>query len=110
MKLLPVLADYFGDLSSVMAADVETLQQVNDVGPVVAESVYRFQDQNNRVVVQSLQNHGVRWDAPQSVAAMNSDELQGKTHVITGTLEGYTRDQACHAESKRCQSQWQCFI
>ncbi len=89
------LAEHFGSLQAVMDADVEMLQQVNDVGPVVAESVYRFfAEPNNRSIVQSLQDHGVSWPAPQTASSQGSDELLGNTYVITGTLEGYTRDEA----------------
>ncbi len=89
------LVDHFGSLPAVMNADVEALQQVNDVGPVVAESVFRFfGEAGNREIVQALQDHGVHWPAARQAGSSNSSELQGKTYVITGTLEGYTRDQA----------------
>jgi DNA ligase (NAD+) len=87
------LAAHFGDLEALMAADVETLQQVEDVGPVVAENIRHFFDQpKNRDIVSKLLAAGVDWPAVE--AARRSSSLQGKTYVITGTLDGYSRDQA----------------
>ncbi len=87
------LAAHFGDLEALMAADVETLQQVEDVGPVVAENIRHFFDQpKNRAIVGKLLAAGVDWPAVE--AARRSNSLQGKTYVITGTLDGYSRDQA----------------
>ena len=87
------LATHFGGLDALMGADLESLQQVEDVGPVVAESVWHFFDQaRNRDVVERLLRAGVHWPAIET--AHRSQSLEGRTYVITGTLEGYSRDQA----------------
>jgi len=87
------LAAHFGDIEPLMAADVEALQQVEDVGPVVAENIRHFFDQpKNRDIVGRLLAAGVDWPAVE--AAKRSSSLEGKTYVITGTLDGYSRDQA----------------
>jgi len=87
------LAAYFGAIEPLMAADVESLQQVEDVGPVVAENLRHFFDQpQNRAIVAKLLAAGIHWPAIE--AAQRSQSLAGKTYVITGTLEGYSRDQA----------------
>ena len=87
------LAAYFGELDSLMDADVETLQRVEDVGPVVAENIRHFFDQkNNRAIVDKLVANGINW--PQIEASRQAPTLEGKTYVISGTLEGYSRDQA----------------
>ncbi|MCP4767485.1 MAG: NAD-dependent DNA ligase LigA [Gammaproteobacteria bacterium] len=89
------LAGYFGDIETLMDADVETLQQVEDVGPVVAENIRHFFDQQkNRGIVEKLVERGVNW--PQGDAAQRQQEqtLSGNTYVISGTLEGMSRDQA----------------
>ncbi len=88
------LAEHFADLDALMDADVDALQRVEDVGPVVAENVRHFFDQpQNREVVRQLLAHGIGWPA---VAARDVAEqtLDGKTYVISGTLDGYSRDQA----------------
>ena len=87
------LAAYFGELGAVMDADVESLQRVEDVGPVVAENIRHFFDQkNNRAIVDKLVDTGINW--PLIEASQQAQTLQGKTYVISGTLEGYSRDQA----------------
>jgi DNA ligase (NAD+) len=87
------LAGHFGDLNQVMNADLETLQQVEDVGPVVAENIRHFFDQqSNREIVARLIAAGIHWPAIEASRAAQT--LTGKTYVITGTLDGYSRDQA----------------
>ena len=87
------LADYFGELGQLMDADVETLQRVEDVGPVVAENIRHFFDQKkNRAIVDKLIDSGINW--PLIEASQQAQTLEGKTYVISGTLEGYSRDQA----------------
>lgn len=89
------LAQFFRSIDVLMAADFETLQQVDDVGPVVAENIVHFFDQaNNKAVICDLLEQGISWPevvAPDAKAAL---PLSGKTYVITGTLEGLSRDQA----------------
>jgi DNA ligase (NAD+) len=88
------LAGYFGAIDAMMDADVEVLQQVEDVGPVVAENIRHFFDQDkNRDIVGKIIQQGVSW--PQEDAARQQlQTLQGKTYVISGTLDGLSRDQA----------------
>jgi len=88
------LANYFGDLDVIMAADFETLQRVPDVGPVVAAHVVDFfATEHNRDVIQQLREAGVTWP---KIAVRNRDEmpLKDKIYVLTGTLETMSRDQA----------------
>jgi DNA ligase (NAD+) len=91
------LARHFGRLDAVMDATVESLLQVNDVGPVVAQSIRRFFDEpHNREVVEQLRACGVAWAENDcvSVAAMASGPFAGKTVVLTGTLPTLSRDEA----------------
>ncbi|TYL48465.1 NAD-dependent DNA ligase LigA [Marinomonas sp. IMCC 4694] len=87
------LTGYFNDLDSVMAADQETLVEVDDVGPIVAQHVKRFFDQTiNRDTVQGLLDAGVMWETKQAVSSDNLP-LLGKTYVVTGSLSQLSRDQ-----------------
>jgi DNA ligase (NAD+) len=90
------LAEHFGGLDALMAADEPALMAVPDVGPVVAESVRGFFAQShNREVIAALQAAGVHWPAPAGASAAQAEQpLAGCTLVLTGTLEGFTRDQA----------------
>jgi len=80
------LAAHFGDLQLLMAADQDTLQQVPDVGPVVAAHVVGFFRQpHNREVIDQLLRAGVSWPR-QTPKAPEARPLAGKTFVLTGTL------------------------
>lgn len=87
------LAQHFGSLEALMEADIETLMQVNDVGPVVAEAAYQFfLEPHNREVISAMRALGVQWA---DIAKSNtSSALVGKTFVLTGTLPTLKRDQA----------------
>jgi DNA ligase (NAD+) len=80
------LAAHFGDLESLMAADEDELQEISDVGPVVANSIVKFFHQkHNRDVIKKLIKAGVHWPKT-AKAKKEAAPLQGKTFVITGTL------------------------
>lgn len=88
------LARHFGSLDSLIAADVDSLQLVPDVGPVVAASIARFfAERHNVEVIEQLRAAGVRWEEgmPSLVA---SSAIAGKTFVLTGTLPTLTREDA----------------
>jgi DNA ligase (NAD+) len=88
------LAAYFGAIDAIMDANVEALQQVEDVGPVVAENIRHFFDQKkNRDIVEKILLQGVNWPQ-QDAASQQLQTLEGKTYVISGTLDGLSRDQA----------------
>ncbi|MCP4431335.1 MAG: NAD-dependent DNA ligase LigA [Gammaproteobacteria bacterium] len=89
------LSAYFGSIETLQKADIETMQQVEDVGPVVAENVFHFfQQQKNRLIIEDLIGQGVNWPDPEVEIAADKQPLLGRTYVITGTLEGLSRDQA----------------
>ncbi|MCP4470009.1 MAG: NAD-dependent DNA ligase LigA [Gammaproteobacteria bacterium] len=89
------LAGYFGDVEALMDADVETLQQVEDVGPVVAENLRHFFDQQkNRDIVEKLVERGVNWPQVDAAQKQQAQTLSGNTYVISGRLDGMSRDQA----------------
>jgi len=89
------LADYFGEIEAVMDADEEALQQVEDVGPVVAGNIRHFFDQKkNRDIVEKILLQGVSWPQQDTAQRQQLQTLEGKTYVISGTLEGLSRDQA----------------
>lgn len=89
------LSARFGTLEALLAADLERLQQVEDVGPVVAERVVAFfADPENRGVAQELLHLGVAWEIPEGETGEPQTPLEGQTWVLTGTLERLTRNQA----------------
>jgi DNA ligase (NAD+) len=87
------LARHFGDIEALMEADEVTLQEVSDVGPVVATSIRRFfSEQHNRDVIDALRKAGFQWE--QEKRRSQHKTLAGKTFVLTGTLPNLTREQA----------------
>lgn len=89
------LANHFGSMDAIMAADQAALLQVPDVGPVVAESIFRFfAEPHNREVVEQLRACGVSWTEGPPAAKPTTGPFAGKTVVLTGTLSSMSRDDA----------------
>ncbi len=89
------LALHFGSVQSIMTANESELLEVADVGPVVATSIrHFFAEPHNCDVVTDLLANGV---VPQTLTAVASGQLTGKTFVLTGTLPTWTREQATQA-------------
>lgn len=87
------LAEHFASLDEIRNADEETLMQVPDIGPVVAFNLAHFFSQpDNEKVIEQLLQAGVHW--PDIPKTQTQQPLVGNTYVITGTLQGYSRQQA----------------
>jgi DNA ligase (NAD+) len=89
------LAKYFADIAPLFDAELETLQRVEDVGPVVADNIRHFFDQpENKVIVERLMQQGVSWPQGEAGQQQQAQTLAGNTYVISGSLDGMSRDQA----------------
>ena len=89
------LAGFYGKLEAIMSAKEEELQNVPDVGPVVASRIRAFfSEAHNAEVIQRLRDSGVHWKESKPAATAIDGPLAGKTFVLTGTLTGMTRDEA----------------
>jgi len=87
-----ILADHFGSLKALMSADAEALEAIDQIGPTMAKSVYEyFRNSVNQTVIDELLTAGVK---PKQPKMKRSDKLAGKTIVVTGTLENFSRQQA----------------
>ena len=87
------------DIDGVMGADEATLAQIDGVGPVIASSVVAwFASPVNRSVVERLRAAGLHLTEPGADGSGGAPELaqtlEGRSVVVTGTLEGYTREEA----------------
>jgi DNA ligase (NAD+) len=88
------LAKHFGKLPALMQASVDELKLVNDVGPVVAESISNFfAEAHNQSVIAELLAAGISWPETDG-KQIASGNLVGKTFVLTGTLPTLARDSA----------------
>ena len=86
------LAEHFGSMDALMKAGEEELQEVNEVGPRIAQSIVEFfQEPKNRALVKDLHDLKLRLTG---VKKQRGTKLAGKTFVLTGTLTHFTRDQA----------------
>lgn len=80
----------FGSIEKIKAASLEDLENVSDVGPVVAKSIYEwFKDKDNLVFLEKLALSGVKYTRERIISRLN-----GKKFVITGTLDGMSREEA----------------
>lgn len=87
------LAQHFGDLEPLMAARIDELIDVPDVGPVVAEHIrHFFAEPRNRATIERLRHCGISWPAVEGSG--DDGPLLGQTWVVTGTLESFNREQA----------------
>ncbi len=100
------LAQYYDNLDRLIDTDMETLQQVPDIGPIVAQNILNFfAESHNREVIERLRASGVNWQERNTAGVgigsfkpgINSEEhtaVQGKTFVLTGTLPHMSREEA----------------
>ncbi|WP_420637666.1 NAD-dependent DNA ligase LigA [Candidatus Poriferisocius sp.] len=90
-----LLADAFGHLDRIMEASTEELAAVDGIGPIIAESVHEFfRSDLNREIIEKLRQAGLNFanDANSGEDQALPQTLDGMTIVVTGGLEGYTRD------------------
>jgi DNA ligase (NAD+) len=86
------LAEHFGSMEDLMKAGQEELEEVNEVGPRIAESIREFFEQPpNRDLVDRLRKAGLTFSGKKRE---RGTKLTGKIFVLTGTLEKYSRDEA----------------
>jgi DNA ligase (NAD+) len=87
-----ILAEHFGFMGSLMTASVEELEEINEVGPRIAESIHEFfAEPHNIALVERLKAYGLSLKGEKK---QRGTALAGKTFVITGTLANYSREAA----------------
>jgi len=89
-----VISNYLGDLETVMSTTEEEFQDIPDVGPIVAQSLYNFFRQNyNQQVIAKLLNAGITWPKPEILITKKNtySAFSGKIVVLTGTLNMMSR-------------------
>jgi DNA ligase (NAD+) len=86
------LAEHFGSIDTIMDASLEQLQEVNEVGPRIAQSIVEFfAEAKNRELVERLRQAGLTL---KGVKKERGTQLAGKTFVLTGTLARHTREES----------------
>lgn len=97
------LAAHFGNLDKLMQADAAALEEIPDIGPIVAGSIVEFMNrESSRNLISTLKNRGVRVkDTADSDASEATPDFKGMTFVLTGALDSFTRDEAAEEIRKR---------
>jgi DNA ligase (NAD+) len=93
-KTAKILARRYKSIDKLMEASIEDLSSIKDIGPIIAESVYNyFKEEKNIQLIKDLKSEGVNLEYLEN----DSEELTpftGKTFVLTGGLNDFTRDEA----------------
>jgi DNA ligase (NAD+) len=90
-----ILAKRFKSIDELEQASQEDLEQVHEVGPKLAESIYKFLKQpENRELIERLRAAGLPMESDAVEEERAKQVFAGKTFVLTGTLDGMTRDEA----------------
>ncbi len=92
-RVAAVLADHFKSIDALLAASVEQLSAINEIGPIIAQSVYDYLESDfGAATIADLRRLGLQMETT-AAEAQTPQTLQGKTLVVTGTLTRYTRDE-----------------
>ncbi len=87
-----ILSTRFGSLNKISSVGVEELKSINEIGPIVARSIFNFfRTKENKRIIEKLKSSGVKIEEKSSL--LKGKSLEGKTFVITGSLKGFSRDQ-----------------
>lgn len=98
-KASKLLARKYKNIDNLMKAEFEDLSQINDIGPIVANSIIGFfRQEQTQDLIQKLKAGGVNTEAKEEENIDN--RFEGKTFVLTGTLENYTRGEASNLIEK----------
>ncbi len=93
-KAARIIARRYGNIEGVMNASIESLNLIDTIGGISAKSVYEFFHEEQTIdLIEKLRNAGVNMETHEDVE-QRDDRFAGRTFVLTGTLEKYTRDEA----------------
>jgi DNA ligase (NAD+) len=89
------LAEHFGSIDALLAADPERIAEVEGLGPVLAEQLTEeLSEEENLDLIQRLRERGLRFELSEAERRREGGPLEGKTFVLTGTLPELTREEA----------------
>ena len=89
-----ILADQMGNIDNIIKADIEKLQSIYEIGPQIAQSVFRFfRDKHNLEIIERLKSAGLNFEEKKENKNININ-FYGKTFVLTGELNDFTREEA----------------
>jgi DNA ligase (NAD+) len=89
------IAEHFGSIDALLEADAEAIEEVEGIGPVLARQVQEeLSDEATLDLIRRLRERGLRFELSADERRTHGGPLEGKTFVLTGTLEGLTREDA----------------
>ncbi len=92
-RMATVIARHYGAMEELLQATIEELNAINEVGPIIAESVFHFlHSAEGKATIAQLQEVGLLMESPRATEDSIRQVLADKTIVVTGTLRKYTRD------------------
>lgn len=93
-KTARILCDHFHNIDNLQSASIEEISKVYEIGPKIAKSVYNFfRDKKSKILIDRLKKAGLKFELERRQIPINPN-FKGKTFVLTGTLENYTREVA----------------
>ena len=95
-SIADLLAKEFGDMDELTSASPERLNEINGIGPIMAQAIYDFfHAEHNRTLIDELRSLGLKLtqDRRPSPAQLGGTDLTGKTFVVTGTLAKFSREE-----------------
>lgn len=93
-RVAQILARRFGNVDALMAADLETIGSTNEIGPIIAQSVFDyFRSDDGMELIRQLHAAGVSLEASAEDSVDSKGVFAGKTVVVTGSLSKYSRDE-----------------
>ncbi len=92
-RVATIIAQHFGSMEKLQQASVDELNAIDEVGPIIAESVFQYvRSPEGVATLAELKEVGVLMELPQASSETVEQVLEGKTLVVTGTLTKFTRD------------------
>jgi DNA ligase (NAD+) len=89
------IAQHFGSMDALLAAEPEAIEEVEGIGPILAaQLVEELSDEGVRELIERLRERGLRFELDESERRAEGGPLEGKTFVLTGTLDNLTREEA----------------
>jgi DNA ligase (NAD+) len=90
-----LIAKHFGSVDKLTNAATDEIDDIYEIGPAIAESIVHFlKDEKSRILVRKLKEAGLKFEIEKSASSFDNEKLKGKSFVLTGTLENYSRDKA----------------
>jgi DNA ligase (NAD+) len=89
------LAEHFGSIDALIEADTESIEEVEGVGPILAEQIREeLAEEPTQDLIRRLRDHGLRFELAEEDRRVEGGPLDGKTLVLTGTLPDLSREEA----------------